>query len=508
MLKVKRNNSNLEDKHVKVKNSNKKTFLQLVIMIGLTLITQVVTILKTSTVAAQFGATVEMDAFSFSNSIGTFIFSFIGAGITTVLIPNLVKEDKEEGINIFISILYTLAFAILIIVYFSRKFIVQSLSNGGEQFVYIACNVMLITLITQYISSFLGATNAIFQCSGKFNFPKFVNLATTIILVMMIVLLPNLTIYKYSFYILLTSMVNVIIQVFLSIKGGYKFRYNLNLKNSDFKDMFKVFLPTVLSSGLYQFSLVTDTIISSNLGEGKVAVLSYSNTLMTMVNAILISNLMVYFYPKIARSINDEDSQDKLFELMILLSSIIFLVVAGFFIVGRDGIVILYERGKFTSTITKMVYYGTLLYMIGIPINTMRDLVYRYFYAKGDTITPFKNSLIISILNILISIILSKFMGIYGIILGTVLTSYLSFSMILFRFNKKFTIKYSKKILCMEIFKIILTTIIVIFLLKIIMNILPEFSSLLNVILYGVITVIIYFVILILLKSKILKIKL
>ena len=97
---------------IKDKNSNKRASIQLITMIGLTIIIQVVTILKTSVVAAQFGATIEMDAFNFSNSIGVFIFSFIGAGVTTVLIPNLVNKDDDQGVNIFISTLYTIGFIV------------------------------------------------------------------------------------------------------------------------------------------------------------------------------------------------------------------------------------------------------------------------------------------------------------------------------------------------------------------------------------------------------------
>lgn len=493
---------------LKNNNANKKQFLQLFIMIVLTILTQIITILKTSTVAGLFGATVEMDAFSFSNSIGTFIFSFIGAGITTVLIPNLVSDEKEKEVNIFISVLYTLAFFVLISVYLFRKVIVQGLSNGSDEFVYIACNVMLITLITQYITSFLGATNAIFQCSGKFNFPKVINLIFTVILVLLIVFMPNLTIYKYAFYILITSIINVVIQIWLAIHDGYRFRYSLNIKNNEFKNMFKVFLPTVLSTGLYQFSLVTDTVISSNLGEGSVSILSYSNTLMTMVNTILLTNLMTYFYPKIARSINREDSQEKLFDLMILLNGIMCLVVVGFFVVGRDSIILLYERGKFTSTITNLVYIGTLIYMLGIPINTMRDLIYRYFYAKGDTLTPFKNSVIVSIANIVISIIMARCIGIYGIILGTVITSYISFGMILYRFNKKFGIQYSKKILVKENIKLIIDAVIVSFIVNAITNLLSNMNILVRIIILGIISIIIYAVILVIFKSKVLKVRL
>lgn len=505
MLKVSKSNI---DKNEKGDNSNKKAFIQLTIMMGLTILTQIVSILKTSTVASQFGATVEMDAFNFSNSIGTFIFSFIGAGVTTVLIPNLVKKEKEEGVDIFISTLYTLAFAILFLVYFMRRFIVKGLSSGGEDFIYIASNIMLITLITQFITSFSGATNAIFQCTGKFNLPKLINLLTTICLVILIVFMPNLDIYKYAFYILITSAVNVILQIALAIKNGYRFKFKINPRNKEFRKMFKIFLPTVLSTGLYQFSLVTDTVISSNLGEGKVSILSYSNTLMSMVNAILLTNLMTYFYPKIAKSINNDNSQEKLFDLMILLNGIMCLIVTAFFIVGKDGIVVLYQRGKFTSAITELVYTGTLLYMIGIPINAMRDLIYRYFYAKSDTFTPFKNSLIVSILNIIISIILSKFIGIYGIILGTVVTSYISFGMIMFRFGRKFRIKYSKKVLIIENSKLILNSILVICIMKFIISLLPNMNVILSILIYGILTVVLYGLILILSRSKILKIKL
>ena len=69
----------------------------------------------------------------------------------------------------------------------------------------------------------------------------------------------------------------------------------------------KVFTPTVLSTGLYQVSLLTDSIISSNLGQGEISKLSYSNTIMTLINTVILSNIMTYFYPKIAKDINNED---------------------------------------------------------------------------------------------------------------------------------------------------------------------------------------------------------
>lgn len=487
---------------------NLRAFMQLALMMFLTIFTQIIMLLKTSVIASSFGVSIEMDAFNFANNIGSFIYSFIGAGVTTILIPNLVNKNKRESINIFISVLYSFAFIVLIIVNVFRGVLVRALSSGNEQFILITCNIMFVTLITQYINSFTGATNAIFQCSGKFNFPKFITLVTSSMLVLLVVITPNITIYKYVNIVLITTIINVIIQIYLAIKGGYFYKYKVDFKDVEFRKMIRIFVPTVLSTGLYQVSLLIDSIISANLGQGEISKLSYSNTIMTLINAVILSNIMTYFYPKIAKNINKQNGQKKMFDLSILINSIMILVVVGFVTVGRESIVILYERGKFTSEITSIVYKCTLIYMIGLPTNAFRDLIYRYFYAKQDTLTPFKNSLIISFINIAISIILAKFIGIYGIILGTVITSYLSLIMILFRFSKKFKVQYSKMCLIIENSKLIFSAILTILIIGVFKEIIPQLNSIISLFLYGLCTIFIYGVSIYLLKSKVFKLKL
>lgn len=489
-------------------SNNKKAYFQLLCMILISVFTQVVLLIRTSFIAEEFGTGIELDAFNFSNSIGTFIFSFIGAGVTTVLIPSLVNKKNLKSINSFISILYSIAFIILLIVYFNRTIIVGTLSDGNQEFIKIVSNVMLITLVTQFINSFTGATNAIYQCHGDYNLPKIINLATGIVLIVLLVFDSKIDIYKYVFLIFTTTLLNIILQIIFLPKNEYKYKYTLCLKDQELRNMLLVFLPTALSTGLYQLSLITDTLIASNLGEGNISILSYSNTIMNMLNTVLLTNIMTYFYPKIAKDIHKENSQNKLFDLAILLIFIMCLIVAGFYLVGEDGIVLLYERGKFTQQTTKIVSYCTVIYMISLPLNAVRDLIYRYFYAKQDTLTPFKNSLTISILNIFISIYLSQYLGLIGIILGTVITSFLSLVMILFRFSKIFIIKYNKKMLLLEITKILITTGLVIVFITELKSMLPAYSPIINIFLYGSCTVFLYVSILFIFKARVYKIRL
>lgn len=491
-----------------INKSNNKELRKLSIMIIITLITQAVTLIKTSITAASFGATVEMDAFNFANSIGTFIFSFIGTGVTTVLIPAIINKKNNKTINNFITILYGISVICVVAVFVSRKFIVTTFSNGSDKFITITCSIMLITLLSQFFNTILGVFNAVFQCKEKFNVPKYITLATTVILTLLVILNKNLSIYEYAFYIFITAVLNVIIQGIFVYKYNFRYKMTINLKDRELRGMIKIFIPTVFSSGLYQISLLIDSMISSSLGEGQISILTYSNTIMTMINSLLIGNLMMYIYPKITKSINTKNEQKQLFDYVIFFNAIMFLMVAGFVIVGKDAISILYERGKFNSSITNIVYTCSLIYIIGLPINVVRDIIYRYFYAKGNTMVTFNNSLYASILKIIISIVLANIIGIYGIIIGTLITSIFSLTSILKKMNKEYKINIDKKYFIKENIKIIITTCITIITLLFAESVLKINNIILNLFVYGILTIIIYLIILNLFRSKVKEIKL
>lgn len=488
--------------------SNSKALKQLIIMIILTLITQGAMLVRTSIAASEFGTSTEMDAFNFANSIGTFIFSFIGTGVTTVLIPAMINKKDKKTINNFITILYAISIIFIFIVFFNRKFVASMFASGSSKFIEVTCMIMLITLLSQFLNTILGVFNAVFQYKERFNIPKTITLITTILLAFLVMMNKELSIYEYSFYIFITAVFNVIIQGIFVYKYGFRYKVFVNLKDEEVKNMIRIFIPTMFSSGVYQISLLVDSMISSRLGEGQISILTYSNTIIAMINSLLIGNIMMYVYPKIAKSINEKDEQNQLFDYVTFFNALMLLMVVGFVIVGKYGISILYERGKFDSYMTEVVYMCSLISIIGFPISVMRDVIYRYFYAKGNTRTTFINSVIASIVNIVTSILLSKIIGVNGIVLGTLITSIFSFTSILIRMKKQYGININKMYFIKENIKIILSTIISIITLLILRNLYEFKNSIINLLVYGSLTIIIYIAILVLFRSKVNKIKL
>ena len=202
--------------------TNRKAVRQLSLMMFLTMCTQVIVLLKSSITASNFGASIEMDAFNFTNTIATFIFSFISTGITTVLIPAIINKKSSKSINSFITILYSVAIIVVVIVFINKGYIFKLFTGKGSKFVEIACGVVGITLLTQLLTSLQGVSNAIFQCNNKFNFPKVVLLISNTLLFIILLIDNKLSIYRYASYILLTTFISVFVQLFFVYKDGYR----------------------------------------------------------------------------------------------------------------------------------------------------------------------------------------------------------------------------------------------------------------------------------------------
>ena len=477
-------------------------------MVILTIITQVFILIKNAIVAAYFGISAELDAFNLANRISTFIYSFIGAGISTVIIPYLRDRVNKKGIDIFISVVYTAGFLLLLLIIIFREEII--LITGGsnkESFLFIATNILIITAITGFLNSLIQLVKGILEFNEKFNIQKLIVLSSNIILVIML-LLGNNNIYYYAFIVLFTAILNLIFHGIFLKKTNFKYNLNYDLKDQNFREMMRLFYPTMLSTGVYQLSLLIDTLIAARLPVGSISTLNYANAVISMINLLLLGNITSFVYPKLVKKNNNKERQTSLVSYILLVNVLMCLLILLFYSSGREGISILFERGEFTSENTEIVFLVALLLTLSLPTNALRDLLYRYFYMNKDTFTPFTNSIMISVINIIISLILSIYIGLYGVVIGTVLASYFSLFFISFRFKKRFPIYFSMKTLLFENCKIIIVTalsIIASIIFKITLNI---DNAYIGLIVYAVFSVVIFVLLLKAFKSKIFKLRL
>ena len=148
-------------------------------MVLLTIITQVFILLKNAIVAAIFGISSELDAFNLANNITTFVYSFIGAGISTVIIPYLKDKLNRKSINTFISVIFSIALLILIIMLIFNVEIISITSNSeNKNFITMAGNLLLFTCLTGFINSVIQLAKGILEFNDRFNTQKLIVLFT------------------------------------------------------------------------------------------------------------------------------------------------------------------------------------------------------------------------------------------------------------------------------------------------------------------------------------------
>lgn len=477
-------------------------------MVLLTILIQLFALIKNALVASYFGIGIELDAFNLSNRISTFIYSFIGAGISTVIIPYLRDKVNKKSIDIFISVIYTAGLVLLmLLIIFRKEIILLAGGSNNNYFLALASNILIFTALTGFINSLIQLAKGIIEFNDGFIKQKIIVLISNILLVLLLVV-GDQNIYYYASIVLFTAIINLLFHSFLLRKTNFKFNINYDIKNQNFREMMILFFPTMLSTGVYQLSLLIDTLIAARLPEGSISTLSYANSVISMINILFLGNITSFVYPKLVKKNNNKERQNSLINYILLVHVLMSLLILLFYSSGREGISILFERGNFVSENTTIVFIIALILAHSLPTNAIRDLLYRYFYMNKDTFTPFTNSIVISLINIALSLILSIYFGLYGVVFGTVLASYFSLTFISIKFKKKFPIYFNIKSFFLENLKILIVTMLSVIAIIIFKNIISFDNIIMKLIVYTVFSLIIFFLLLKLLNSKVFKIKL
>ncbi len=460
-------------------------------MIIITAAGQILTLVKSTIVAGMFGATTILDAYNFANSIATFIFGFVTAGITSIILPEYSKKKDIRSINTFITVLY-LVIGILLAFMILLRFPIMNLMTGKESvFKEVAAECLIILLLSQLMGSVSSITVAYFHCKEKFLLPKVIHLVSQLFVVGFLFFCKHLSIIEYGVIIAIGSAINFIVDTTLAVKAGWRFKVTF-LFSDETKRIFKCFVPIIFSTGVYNLSHLVDSVLATFIGTGGITVLGYSSQVALMVNTIIITNLHTYVYPKIIKNIYNNGKQSFFWDITTVLHAICCLMVVGFFVVGRDGVELLLFRGKFTLDNCNSVFIGAFIYIFGQQTNCIRSLIYQYFYATGDTLTPAKNSVMVTILNLTISFVLVFVIGFYGIILGTVLASVISLCLIMYHFRRKIGFYKSIWLITREYFGNMTIMIVTMLLLWALKRCIVIDDCLVRILVWGLLTVVVY----------------
>jgi putative peptidoglycan lipid II flippase len=201
------------------------------------------------------------------------------------------------------------------------------------------------------------------------------------------------------------------------------------------KRLFTLMGPAAIGAGAVQINIFIDTMIGSLLPTGSISDLYYAERLYQLPLGVIGVAVGTALLPALARHVRADDRpaakrlEARAIEASLLLSlpAAIALVVA-----GAPIMTALFARGAFTAQ-NAMESAGALAgYSAGIPAYVLAKTLSTGYYAREDTKTPLKFSLITVALNTVfaLSFVLIFHLGVVGIAAATGVTAWINVGML------------------------------------------------------------------------------
>lgn len=486
---------------------------KIIFSIGIiTLISKLTGFVRDLALSYYFGASEVTDAYLVATSIPGTIFNLVGMGLISAYIPicTHLKEKKGDNASFFftsrlLNFLFIICTVIFLLVFFFTKQIVHIFASGFEG------DILNLTVLYTKISIFMIYFNIMTNIfSGLLQiYNKFFLVASLGIPLNIIYILGSYVAYKSgNIYLPITAIIgsafNVLFLLHPLKKIKYKYSLNFNLKDKLLKRMMYLSIPGMIGGSLEQINYLVDRTIASRVVIGGISILNYASRLNLAVVGLLISPVITVLFPKLASCIALKKNNELKEYIQISIGYILIVSLPITFmalIFSKEIVTIVFGRGEFKDI--ELTARALSFYTIAFLPIAVRELIVRVFYSFKDTVTPVINSGFGIIMNIVLNLLLSKYIGLSGIALATSLSLIMTSLSLIVLLEKKYK-SFSFKEVAVVFIKVLVSTLIMSAVLLYLKTYMLSVSFLF-IIFLNVIGIIIYLIILYFMKIKFLN---
>ena len=186
--------------------------------------------------------------------------------------------------------------------------------------------------------------------------------------------------------------------------------------------------PGLFSAGAMQINIMVGTIIAS-FQAGAVSYLYYADRVYQLPLGLIGIGLGVVLLPHLTRSLRggaEAEAMDTLnrgLELSMLLT---LPAAVALMVIPWPIVVVLFERGAFDRSGSEATALALMAFAGGLPAYVLVKVLQPAFFAREDTMTPFRMAVATVAANIVLSLALFWPLGHVGIALATALSAWLN----------------------------------------------------------------------------------
>lgn len=424
------------------------------LLVGYTMISRILGLVRESVKAAFLGTTALSDAFTVAFLIPNLLRRLFAEGtISAAFIPTLkgylAKDDKKETAQ-FLSA--TLTFSVTI---FTLTVIAGIVTSGifvdifGPEFDQQTSEEAV--FLTQIMFPYLGFISVAAFIQGILNSLKifgpsgFTPILFNISFIAAAFILSPFTANParaIAIGVTAGGIIQMLFQVPFLLKTGLRFTF------SGFRDAFthpgvrkvmRLISPTLLGMGAYQINIIATTRIANRAGEGVVSSLQFSNRLEELILGVFVISLSTVILPEFSTDAKEGrwDSFNKNLVFGIKLTAMISIPAMVFTLLMKSEIVsLLFKFGKFDDESVRLTSYALMFHISGLFFIAVTRILFPAFYAQEDTVSPTIAGVVSVIVNIIAALALVDSMKGGGVALASTISAFVSTVLLLIMLRK------------------------------------------------------------------------
>lgn len=414
---------------------------------GLTLLSRVTGFLRDIMLAAVLGAGPVADAFFVALRLPNHFRAIFAEGaFNAAFVPAYARVREQGGADparLFADRIFTMLLAsqvvLLAVALLFMPAVIDLLAPGfrGDPGRYaLAVDLTRITfpylLLITIVTLYGGILNTLHRFAAAAAAPILLNLSMMAALALA-AFFPTAG-HAAAWGVLIAGILEVLLLLGDAGKAGVIARLRWPQINEDVRKFFRALGPATVGSAGVQLALFADTVIASFLVTGALSALYYADRLNQLPIGVIGIAIGTVLLPDMARRIAAGDeagashAQNRAIELTLLLS---IPCVAAFLVVPDLIMRALFQRGAFTASDAQAAAVTLSAYACGlIPFVLIRSVT-ATFFARGDTATPVKASLIAAGVNIVFKIALMGPLAQVGLALATSIGAWINLALVL-----------------------------------------------------------------------------
>lgn len=388
-------------------------------------LSRLLSLVSTQIYMSFFGVDSYLNIYSYAITIPNTIFNCFGTALGTVFIPiyagHLAKGEDREAARFANNIItISLAFtAALVAVGVAVSPLLPKLTafNSGEEYSFaVKALMMMMPVMLFYGLNYIF--QGILQSRGRYGWPAFVSVPSSLVVIFYVFTLGDT--YGITGLLAATFLglsLQALILIPPAIRAGFRYKPSFELKNADVISAGKMTLPVLFGVAAYQVNMFFNTTMIANF-DGMVTLLNYVQNIVVYMVLAFVYSITAVIYPKLTASFTRGDRAEYKQTLSGVLQSTTMLLIPvtfGFITVRGPLLELIANYGKITDADIDRAALLVVMYAIGILGVGLKEILDRAFYAAKNTFLPAVNGFIIMAVNIALSLLLTRFIGPYGI---------------------------------------------------------------------------------------------